>query len=214
MSTSAGMSRAWSESSTRPTCPAEVQGRRDRLGARDRPRRGSKLGISNLIEIMSVATGETIADGRVGGSTAGATGPFKDAVGEAVVALLDPVQERFRGSFVPTSRELSPASWRWVPRRQARRSTPTLAPMYERMGFVRGHANGPGQSSRVPHAPGTSTSASGELAPFSPPRGHRGRVPRSVLRCSRRRVPDRGEHPLDLVLAALVDRDLDQARAR
>jgi tryptophanyl-tRNA synthetase len=55
----------------------------------------AKPGISNLIEIMAVATGYSIADieARYDGQGYGA---FKEAVGEAVVALVAPIQERYR----------------------------------------------------------------------------------------------------------------------
>ena len=54
-----------------------------------------KPGISNLIELMTVATGETIAEveARFDGEGYGA---FKDAVGEALVGLLVPIQSRYR----------------------------------------------------------------------------------------------------------------------
>ena len=55
----------------------------------------TKAGISNLLEIMSVATGEPVAEleRRFDGS---GYGDFKEAVGDAVVALLAPIQERYR----------------------------------------------------------------------------------------------------------------------
>ena len=55
---------------------------------------GEKPGVSNLIEIMSVATGEPIAEIESRYDGAG-YGPFKEDVGEAVVALLTPIQERY-----------------------------------------------------------------------------------------------------------------------
>jgi tryptophanyl-tRNA synthetase len=93
-----------------------------------------KPGISNLIEIMTVATGESIADveSRYDGQGYGA---FKEEVAEAVIALLDPFQQRFR--------EIrgDPAELQRVLGRGAEKardaSAPTLAAMYERMGFVR-----------------------------------------------------------------------------
>jgi tryptophanyl-tRNA synthetase len=94
-----------------------------------------KPGISNLIEIMSVATGETIAtvESEYGGH---GYGTFKSAVAEAVVALLEPFQERFhdiRGDPAELSRLLAVGADK---AREA--STPTLELMYERMGFARG----------------------------------------------------------------------------
>src|ERR1700757_4490849 len=55
----------------------------------------TKAGISNLLEIMSVATGEPVAALEQRYSGAG-YGQFKEDVGEAVVALLAPIQERYR----------------------------------------------------------------------------------------------------------------------
>ena len=54
-----------------------------------------KPGITNLIDIMSVATGSTPAEIEAQFADAG-YGQFKEAVGEAVVALVAPVQERYR----------------------------------------------------------------------------------------------------------------------
>ena len=53
-----------------------------------------KPGISNLIEIMSVATGESLAEIESRYDGAG-YGQFKEEVGEAVVQLLTPIQERY-----------------------------------------------------------------------------------------------------------------------
>ena len=59
---------------------------------------------------------------------------FKEAVGEAVVALLAPIQERFRG-FREDEAELRRLLA--IGAEKAREaSAPTLATMYERMGFV------------------------------------------------------------------------------
>src|SRR4051812_12176808 len=55
-----------------------------------------KPGITNLIEILSVATGEPMEAIESQFAEAG-YGDFKSAVGEAVVELLAPVQERFAG---------------------------------------------------------------------------------------------------------------------
>ena len=93
-----------------------------------------KAGISNLIEIMSVATGDSITDieGRYDGA---GYGRFKDEVGEAVVQLLAPIQERYRelrSDDAELQRLLAVGADK---AREA--SSPTLAAMYERMGFVR-----------------------------------------------------------------------------
>ena len=93
-----------------------------------------KPGISNLIEIVTVATGESIADveSRYDGQGYGA---FKDDVAEAVIALLDPFQRSFR-EIRDDPAELHRLLAKGAEKaREA--SAPTLAAMYERMGFVR-----------------------------------------------------------------------------
>jgi tryptophanyl-tRNA synthetase len=95
--------------------------------------RAAKPGVSNLIEIMSVATGEPIAEIESRYDGAG-YGQFKEDVGEAVVALLDPIRERY-DALRADSRELQRLLA--VGAEKARKeSEPTLAQMYERMGFV------------------------------------------------------------------------------
>jgi tryptophanyl-tRNA synthetase len=93
-----------------------------------------KAGISNLIEIMAVATGEPIAaiESRFDGQ---GYGQFKQEVAEAVVALLEPIQQRYQElrADEPQLRSLLARG-----AEQAREvSAPTLERMYERMGFVR-----------------------------------------------------------------------------
>jgi tryptophanyl-tRNA synthetase len=93
-----------------------------------------KPGVSNLIEILSVATGESFGDieQRYDGSGYGA---FKSDVAEAVVELLDPIRRRYeeiRADEAELTRLLG------VGAEKARAaSTPTLEAMYHRMGFVR-----------------------------------------------------------------------------
>jgi tryptophanyl-tRNA synthetase len=100
-------------------------------------RADDKPGITNLIEIMSVATGdppETI-ETRYDGQGYGA---FKEDVGDAVVALLDPIQRRFE-ELRSDPRELQRLLARGAAKaREA--SEPTLAAMQERMGFARAAA--------------------------------------------------------------------------
>jgi tryptophanyl-tRNA synthetase len=93
-----------------------------------------KAGITNLIEIMSVATGEPpeVIESRYDGAGYGA---FKQEVGEAVVALFEPVRERYdalRADDAELRRLLS------VGAEKAREAaTPTLEAMYERLGFAK-----------------------------------------------------------------------------
>jgi tryptophanyl-tRNA synthetase len=94
----------------------------------------SKAGISNLLEIMSVATGESVGaiEARYDGA---GYGQFKEDVGEAIVALFEPVQERYRAlrADEPGLRALLADG----AERAREASRPTLEAMYERMGFVR-----------------------------------------------------------------------------
>jgi tryptophanyl-tRNA synthetase len=93
-----------------------------------------KPGISNLLEIMSVATGEPVGEieARYDGS---GYGQFKEDVAEAVVSLLGPIQERYRELRADEGELRSMLSRGAEKAREA--SAPTLEQMYERMGFVR-----------------------------------------------------------------------------
>ncbi len=93
-----------------------------------------KAGISNLIEIMSVATGETpeAIEARYDGQ---GYGVFKADVAEAVVALLEPVRVRYE-ELLADPGELQRLLRHGADRAEAV-SAPTLEAMYERMGFVR-----------------------------------------------------------------------------
>ena len=92
-----------------------------------------KPGVTNLIDIMSVASGED-ADAIVSRYDGGGYGQFKSDVADAVVALLEPIQGRYnelRGDPGELIRLLS------VGAEKARAATsPTLRAMYEHMGFV------------------------------------------------------------------------------
>jgi tryptophanyl-tRNA synthetase len=93
-----------------------------------------KPGVSNLIEVMTVATGESIADveARYDGQGYGA---FKSEVAESVVALLAPFQARFR-EIREDDAELHRLLALGADKARAA-AQPTLDAMYERMGFVR-----------------------------------------------------------------------------
>ena len=97
-----------------------------------------KPGVSNLIELMTVATGETVAEVEARFEGQG-YGDFKEAVGEALVELLGPIQERYRelrSDPAELGRMLALGADK---AREA--SAPTLQTMYERMGFTRGQAS-------------------------------------------------------------------------
>jgi tryptophanyl-tRNA synthetase len=97
----------------------------------------AKPGVSNLLEIMSVATDEPIdaLERRFEGS---GYGDLKEAVGESVVELLTPIRERFE-ALRADERELQRLLS--VGAEKARRTAePTLEAMYDRMGFARAAA--------------------------------------------------------------------------
>ena len=94
----------------------------------------AKPGISNLIEIMAVVTGMSVPDveSRYDGQ---GYGQFKEDVGEAVVELLTPMQQRYEELLADEGelrRLLAVGA-----DKAAEASAPTLQTMYERMGFVR-----------------------------------------------------------------------------
>jgi tryptophanyl-tRNA synthetase len=92
-----------------------------------------KPGVSNLIEIMHVATGEPIEaiEARYDGQGYGA---FKQDVGEAVIDLLEPIRVRY-GELRSDPGELVRMLAHGA-QKAREESAPTLATMYERMGFV------------------------------------------------------------------------------
>jgi tryptophanyl-tRNA synthetase len=93
-----------------------------------------KPGISNLLEIMSVATGDEISEleARYDG---GGYGRFKDDVAEAVVELFTPVRARYE-ELRADEPQLKTLLGRGAEKARET-SAPTLERMYERMGFVR-----------------------------------------------------------------------------
>jgi tryptophanyl-tRNA synthetase len=98
-------------------------------------RRGDdKPGITNLIDILSVATGKTPGEIEVDYEHSG-YGQFKTDVGEAVAAMLAPVRERYltlRGDPDELMRLLALGA-----EKASAASASTLESMYARMGFVR-----------------------------------------------------------------------------
>ena len=98
-------------------------------------RRGpGKEGIGNLVEIMSIATGEPpeAIEQRYDGA---GYGRFKEDVGEAVVELLLPIQRRYEelsGDEAELRRLLARGA-----EKAREQSGRTLAAMYDRMGFAR-----------------------------------------------------------------------------
>jgi tryptophanyl-tRNA synthetase len=97
-------------------------------------RRGDeKPGVTNLIDVMTVATGET-AEAIEARYDSGGYGRFKGDVAEAVVELLTPIQERYaalRADPTELTRMLAAGA-----DKAGESAGPTLRSMYERMGFV------------------------------------------------------------------------------
>ena len=93
-----------------------------------------KPGISNLIELMTVVTGESIPEIEAKYDGSG-YGRFKEAVAEAVVETLDPIRERYedvRSDVAELDRLLALGADK---AREA--SAPTLGLIYDRLGFAR-----------------------------------------------------------------------------
>ena len=101
---------------------------------RDVVRSEDKPGVTNLIEIMAVATGEApeAIEARYDGA---GYGKFKEDVGEAVVALLDPVRLRY-GDLRGDPCELHAILARGAEKAHAI-AAETMALAYDRVGFVR-----------------------------------------------------------------------------
>lgn len=97
-------------------------------------RRGDdKPGITNLIDILSVATGRTPGEIEVAYEHTG-YGPFKADVADAVVEMIAPVRSRYL-ELRADEGELTRLLARGAERARAA-AAPTLGAMYERMGFV------------------------------------------------------------------------------
>jgi tryptophanyl-tRNA synthetase len=98
-------------------------------------RRGpDKAGVTNLIDIMTVATGESAEAIEARYADGGGYGGFKGDVAEAVIGLLEPIQVRYaeiRGDAGELARLLALGA-----EKARAASAPTLQAMYERMGFV------------------------------------------------------------------------------
>jgi tryptophanyl-tRNA synthetase len=92
-----------------------------------------KPGISNLIELMTVVTGKSIQEIEATYDGSG-YGRFKEEIAEGIIELLEPIQSRYselRADPAELQRLLAMGA------EKARASSaPTLALMYERMGFV------------------------------------------------------------------------------
>jgi tryptophanyl-tRNA synthetase len=101
-------------------------------------RRGDdKPGVTNLVDILSAITGESVGaiEERYGDS---GYGQFKVDVGEAVAEALEPIQERYR-ELRSDPGELQRLLARGAEKAR-KASEPTLDAMFDRMGFVKSEA--------------------------------------------------------------------------
>ena len=97
-------------------------------------RAGDKPGVTNLVDILSVATDRSPEDVEAAYDGKG-YGDLKTDVGEAVVAVVEPVRERYlelRADEPELLRLLAVGA-----AKATAASAPMLEAMYERMGFVR-----------------------------------------------------------------------------
>jgi len=97
-------------------------------------RAADKPGVSNLVDILSVATGRTPAEIESSYDGVG-YGQLKTDVGDAVVTLLEPIRARYEELRADEGELLR--LLRLGAEKAEAASTPTLAAMYQRMGFVR-----------------------------------------------------------------------------
>ena len=97
-------------------------------------RAADKPGISNLIDILSVATDRSPEEIETAYEGVG-YGQFKTDVGDAVLAMFAPVRERYEALRADETALLD--RLREGAAKAEAVATPTLETMYERMGFVR-----------------------------------------------------------------------------
>jgi tryptophanyl-tRNA synthetase len=99
-------------------------------------RRGEP-GVTNLIDILTVAAGDDLDDAALAERypPGSGYGGFKDDVADAVIALIEPIQARYNELRSDES-ALRALLAKGAEKARAA-SAPTLEKMYERMGFVR-----------------------------------------------------------------------------
>ncbi|MEJ2764551.1 tryptophan--tRNA ligase [Photobacterium sp. MCCC 1A19761] len=94
----------------------------------------SKAGISNLMGLYSVATGLSFADIEAKYQGVEMYGPFKKDVGEAVVAMLEPIQAEYRR--IREDRAYMDAVMKAGAEKASARAAETLKKAFEVVGFV------------------------------------------------------------------------------
>ncbi|MGF1779132.1 tryptophan--tRNA ligase [Vibrio nomapromontoriensis] len=94
----------------------------------------SKAGISNLMGLYSAATGKSFADIEAQYAGVEMYGPFKKDVGEALVAMLEPIQNEYKR--VRADRAYMDDVMRQGAEKASERAAVTLAKAYKAVGFV------------------------------------------------------------------------------
>ncbi|MCL1039005.1 tryptophan--tRNA ligase [Shewanella submarina] len=94
----------------------------------------NKPGIANLMSILSGVTGRTIADIEAEYADQAMYGPLKVATGEAVVAMLEPLQERYR-QYRADQAFLNQVMRDGAEKAQAR-AEKTVKDVYEKIGLI------------------------------------------------------------------------------
>ena len=92
-----------------------------------------KPGVSNLLEIMSAATNRSIPE-LVEHFKGSMYGTFKSEVGEAVVAMLEPIQNRYRE--LRSNEDYLKQVYRDGAAKAHERAQKTLNEVYRKIGFV------------------------------------------------------------------------------
>lgn len=94
----------------------------------------NKAGISNLMGLYSAATGKTFAEIEAQYQGVEMYGPFKKDVGEAIVAMLEPVQAEYKR--IREDRAFLDSVMKSGAEKASARAAVTLAKVYEAVGFV------------------------------------------------------------------------------
>ncbi|MGF1750802.1 tryptophan--tRNA ligase [Vibrio cionasavignyae] len=94
----------------------------------------SKAGISNLMGLYSAATGKSFADIEAQYAGVEMYGPFKKDVGEALVAMLEPIQNEYKR--IRADRAYMDDVMRQGAEKASERAAVTLAKAYKAVGFV------------------------------------------------------------------------------
>lgn len=92
-----------------------------------------KPGVSNLLELMSSATGRSVEE-LVEHFKGQMYGTFKSEVGDAVVAMVEPIQQRYQE--IRADESYLKQIFAKGAEKAAQRARPTLEKVYEKIGFV------------------------------------------------------------------------------